>query len=129
MKATVINNEERIFWLKAKGVSTKNVICNLKDVPDILRTFGEGEEIEVRHLWDNEFKRVSRKYLIDMFESNRVDFKKVYVFSFEGREKGAIGKAYMMRGVKVVANNRGDAELKLYDSFDHIIKLACKIKY
>lgn len=126
---TTVNNEERIFWLKSKGVSTRNVFCNLNDVPDMLKTFGEGEAVEVRHLWNNEFKRVSRKYLIDMFEANMVDFRKTYVFSFEGRERGAIGKAYMIRGVKVIAKNRREAELKLYDGFDHIIKVSCKIKY
>ncbi len=47
-----------------------------------------------------------------------------FKLSFIGREKGAIGKRYQITK-KVTAFNQNEAELKLYDNYEHIAILGC----
>lgn len=49
---------------------------------------------------------------------------KQFIFLFVGREKGAIGSMQDCRRI-VLAENRAEAELKLYETHEHIHKLDC----
>lgn len=124
---TIIDNNQRKFLVQSQGFGNqKDIFCNLKDIPNVLKSeFENNEEFKIYEFWNRKLKQCSRKHMNEMFKANRIDYViggKVYKFSFTGRQLGAIGICYKISH-NVKSNSRKDAELKLYEKFDHITDL------
>ena len=127
---TIIDNNQRKFLIQSQGLGNqKDIFCNLKDIPAILNTeFEKNEEFKIYEFWNRKLKLCSKKHINEMFKANQIDFViggKVYKFSFTGRKLGAIGICYKISH-SVKSNSRKDAELKIYEKFDHITELQLK---
>lgn len=74
---TTIDNNQRKFLVQSQGFENqKDIFCNLKDIPNVLKDhFGKNEEFKVFEYWNRKLKRISKKALNVMFEANQVNFK------------------------------------------------------
>lgn len=71
-----LNTDERVFQLVRQGFGSKQVFCNLKQIPTVLKeVFEVNDEVKVYHFWDTVRKPVSKKFLNEMFKANQIDFK------------------------------------------------------
>lgn len=127
---TIIDNNQRKFLVQSQGFgSWKDIFCNMADIPNVLKSeFENNEEFKIYEFWNRKLKQCSRKHMNEMFKANRIDYViggKVYKFSFTGRKLGAIGICYKISH-SVKSNSRKDAELKIYEKFDHITELQLK---
>lgn len=74
---TTIDNTHRIFLIRPQGFGTqKDIFCNLKDIPKILRKhFEKNEDFKVYHYWNGTLKSCSKKYINAVFAANQINFK------------------------------------------------------
>lgn len=86
---TIIDNSQRKFLVQNQGFgSTKDIFCNLHDIPFILsECFEPNEEYKVYEFWNRKLTRVSKKRLLELYEANKVDSKrKVKTIDISGYE-------------------------------------------
>ena len=126
MKTVIDNNQSKFLVQRVGLVGSKEIVCNLRDIVSVLREFEVGDEVKVSRLFNGEFRVISKKELISLCDANNVNFRREFNLSFEGKRKGAIGKAVKFRGVKVIADNRELAVLRLYDNYDHVVNVKFK---
>ena len=127
---TIINNNQRKFIVQSQGFGNqKDIFCNLKDIPNVLKSeFEKNEEFKVFEYWNRKLTRCSKKHINEMFEANQINFRigkplyKHYTFSFNGRELGAQGIFKKWKHT-VYENSVKNAELALYKEFEHITDL------
>lgn len=127
---TIINNNERKFLVQSQGFGNqKDIFCNLKDIPTVLKSeFQTNEEFKIYEFWNRKLKVCSKKHINEMFESNQVNFRigkplyQNYKFSFEGRKLGSIGVTHF-NVYTVKDKSQKNAELALYKKFEHITDL------
>jgi len=74
---TTIDNSQRKFVVQSQGFgNTKDIFCNLKDIPTVLRdAFEPNEEYKIYEYWNRRLKVCSKKFLNEMFAANQVNFK------------------------------------------------------
>jgi hypothetical protein len=72
-----IDNNQRKFLVQSQGFgSSKDIFCNLADIPNVLKTaFEKNEEFKIYEFWNRKLKLCSKKHLNDMFEANQITFK------------------------------------------------------
>ena len=73
----LINNNDRKFLIQSQGFgSQKDIFCNLHHIPEVLKTqFEPNEEFKIFHYWNRKLKPCSKKYINEMFEGSKIDFK------------------------------------------------------
>lgn len=74
MKNT-IDSTQRTFLVQSQGFgNTKDIFCNLRDIPKIIRNeFAPNEEYKVFEYWNRTLKRVSKKHLKELYTANQID--------------------------------------------------------
>ncbi len=74
---TIIDNNQRKFLVQSQGFgSQKDIFCNLKDIPGVLKKYFEkNEEFFVYEFWNRKLKRMSKKRLNETFAANQINFK------------------------------------------------------
>lgn len=74
---TTIDNSQLKFLVQSQGFgNTKDIFCNLKDIPTVLAdAFEPNEEFKVFEYWNRKLKRCSKKHLNEMFAANKITFK------------------------------------------------------
>lgn len=74
---TTIDNNQRKFLIQSQGFgNAKDIFCNLKDIPKIIKKqFEPNEEMKIFEFWNRELKRLSKKRLNEMFKANKIKFK------------------------------------------------------
>ena len=75
MTTTTINNDQRKFLVQNQGFgSTKDIFCNLHDIPFVLSEYFEkNEEYKVFEYWNRKLKQVSKKKLLELYQANQID--------------------------------------------------------
>lgn len=74
---TTIDNNQRKFLVQSQGFGTqKDIFCNLKHIPEVLKQwFEKNEEYKVYEYWNRKLTRCSKKHLNEMFVANQIQFK------------------------------------------------------
>lgn len=74
---TTIDNNQRKFLVQSQGfMNQKDIFCNLKSIPVVLKKeFEPNEEYKVFEYWNRKLKRCSKKHLNEMFKANQIKFK------------------------------------------------------
>ena len=74
---TIIDNNQRKFLIQSQGFGNKkDIFCNLKDIPTVLKSeFETNEEFKIYEYWNRKLTRCSKKHLNDMFIANQINFK------------------------------------------------------
>jgi hypothetical protein len=72
---TTIDNNQKVFVVTRLGFSTKNIFCNLSDIPNVLKEFEKNDNFKVQHYWNFKLKNISKKALNEMFKANQINFK------------------------------------------------------
>ena len=77
MKSNTIKTDERIFKVDLSWSMGKYELCNLADLERIVKN-SKGVD-RISHLWDGNFKRISKKDLKAMLEAHKLpsDFLKL----------------------------------------------------
>lgn len=72
---TTIDNTQRQFLVINQGFgSTKNIFCNLANIPFILAEYFEpNEEYKVYEYWNRKLKQVSKKFLKELYKANQIN--------------------------------------------------------
>lgn len=72
---TTIDNTERQFLIINQGFgSTKNIFCNLQNIPFILAEYFEpNEEYKIYEYWNRKLKQVSKKFLKELYKANQIN--------------------------------------------------------
>jgi len=120
---TTIDNNQRVFLIT--GDFNTSLLCNLKDLELCFNTIEDKGSIKIQHKWNNRFIKCSKKSIIDMLKSMKLDHGFIsgeYKFNFIGRKIGAIGKFYPIRHT-VKSKNYDSAVKALYKKFEHITNL------
>lgn len=117
---TVIDNNQRKFLVQSQGLgTTKDIFCNLADIPNVLKTaFEKNEEYKIFEFWNRRLKVCSKKHINGMFAANQISPTK-YTFKFNGRETGAQG-IFRNLTVSYTAKTLHEAEELLYKEYEHI---------
>jgi hypothetical protein len=73
---TTIDNNQRKFIVQSQGWGTKDIICNLSDIPTVLKEgFEAHEEFKILEYWNRKLKVCSKKHINEMFIANEINFK------------------------------------------------------
>jgi len=74
---TTIDNNQRKFLVQSQGFGgTQDILCNLADIPNVLKTaFEPNEDYKIYEYWNRKLKACSKKHLNEMFAANKVNFK------------------------------------------------------
>ncbi len=74
---TVIDNNQRKFLVQSLGLgTTKDIFCNLADIPKVLNeAFEPHEEYKVYEFWNRRLKVCGKNHLNEMFKANHINFK------------------------------------------------------
>jgi len=70
---TTINNEHRVFWIKALGYSHRNYFCNMEEIEKCVRDLPDNEDYSVHEFWNNKPVRLGRKRLSEILKANQID--------------------------------------------------------
>jgi len=72
-----VNSNERVFLISRQGfIGSKNIFCNLEDIPEVLKNELEvNDEYTISHFWNSKFKKATKKYMNEMFIANQIEFK------------------------------------------------------
>jgi hypothetical protein len=66
---TTIDNNLRVFQIVTS--TGKQVFCNLDELNNVMSNLGtHAGYFKIWHFWDNKPKRVSRKYIDEMYAAN-----------------------------------------------------------
>lgn len=72
---TTIDNTQRKFYISEIGWSTNSYVCNLKDVPKVIKHIADKQPYKIYHIWNHKITAISKKELNAMFEANKIKFK------------------------------------------------------
>mgnify|MGYP003554879513 FL=1 len=74
---TTIDNNQRKFLVQSQGLgNTKDIFCNLADIPNVIKTaFEKNEQSKIYEFWNRKLKLCSKKHLNEMFVANQITFK------------------------------------------------------
>lgn len=73
---TTIDNNSRVFLIKRMGFFRREYFVNLQDIPMILKEELEpNDEYKIFEFWNSKFKACGKKFLNEMFQANKIDFK------------------------------------------------------
>ena len=74
---TNIDNNQRKFLVQSLGLGgSKDIFCNLKDIPNVLiQAFEPNEQYKIYEFWNRKLKVCSKKHLNEMFVANQINFK------------------------------------------------------
>ena len=72
-----LDNNQRKFLIQSQGLGNqKDIFCNLEHIPEVLeKEFELNEEFKIFHFWNRKLKPCSKKYINEMFELSKIDFK------------------------------------------------------
>jgi len=73
-----LDNSQRRFWLhNVDRLQDQDVICNLDSIPDVYDKMQNhcACKIVIKELWNNSWKRISKKHLNEMFAAHEIDYK------------------------------------------------------
>ena len=71
-----LDNNQRKFLIQSQGYRTVDIFCNLHHIPEVLKKeFEPNEEFKIFHYWNRKLKPCSKKYINEMFEGSKIDFK------------------------------------------------------
>lgn len=89
---TTIDNSQRKFLVQNQGFgTTKDIFCNLQDIPFVLSEYFEkNEEYKVFEYWNRKLTRVSKKRLLELYQANQVSkniVKTIEIVSYEWFDK------------------------------------------
>lgn len=74
---TTIDNNIRVFQVVTS--TGKQVFCNLDQLNSVVEMLGTNEGyFTIYHFWNNKPKKVSKKYLRELSESNSIEFTFTY---------------------------------------------------
>lgn len=69
---TTINNNERVFYITTSN--NRSAFCNLAQLNEVIAQLGTHEGyFTIYHFWDGKQKKVSRKYLKDLFAAHKIE--------------------------------------------------------
>jgi len=72
-----LDNGQRVFQVVTSV--GKQVFCNLHHLNNVIEELETHEGyFKIYHFWDNKAKRVSKKYLKEMFEANGIKMEFIY---------------------------------------------------
>ncbi len=73
---TTIDNNQKVFLITHKSFPSRSYVANLQDVPKICEeVIGLKNVIEFKHLWNNDFKRISKREMNKLFLANQITFR------------------------------------------------------
>jgi len=73
---TTIDNNSRVFLIHRKGFFTRSYFCNIGQIEEILtKELEPNDEYIISEYWNFKFKRVSKKFMNEMFKSNQINFQ------------------------------------------------------
>lgn len=72
---TTIDNTQRKFYVAQFGWGTDSYVCNLKDIPKVIKHMKDEEQYKIYHIWNHQIKPISKKELNDMFAANQIKYK------------------------------------------------------
>lgn len=72
---TTIDNTQRKFYIAETGWSTNSYICNLADIPKVIKEINDQEPYKIYHIWNHQLKAISKKEIDKMFEANQIGFR------------------------------------------------------
>lgn len=79
-----LNTDERVFQIVRQGFGSKQVFCNLKQIPMVLKQeFEVNDQYKVYQFWNTKPKAVSKKFLNEMFAANQVQAKLSTIVSID----------------------------------------------
>lgn len=71
---TILDNNQRVFLVQSQGWRSRDLFCNLADIPRVLReNFEPNEDFKVFEYWNRKIKTCSKKYLNGLFIANDID--------------------------------------------------------
>jgi hypothetical protein len=74
MKTTIDNTQRQFLVINQGFGSTKNIFCNLANIPFILAEYFEpNEEYKVYEYWNRKLKQVSKKFLKELYKANQIN--------------------------------------------------------
>ena len=69
---TTIDNNQRIFQVVTS--TGKQAFCNLSDLNTVVKSLDTYEGyFKIFHFWNSKSQKVSRKYLKELFEANKLN--------------------------------------------------------
>jgi len=74
---TTIDNNQRKFLVMSQGFgNTKDIFCNLIDIPKVITEFlAPNEEFLIFEFWNRKLKKCSQKHINSMFLANQIMFR------------------------------------------------------
>jgi hypothetical protein len=123
----LVDSAQKLYIVRSIDFNL-NFYCNLQHIPEVLKTFNPGEQIEIFMLWNNRPKKLSKNQINDHLKSNQIDYiigGKKYKCTFIGRQVTAIGKVYKIKTV-IFAHSLKEVEKQLYAKFEHVTNLIVK---
>lgn len=72
---TTIDNTQRKFFITEIGWSSNNYVCNLKDIPKVIKDIADKEPYKIFHIWNSKLKAISKKQLNEMFKADNIKFR------------------------------------------------------
>lgn len=74
---TTIDNNTRVFQVVTS--TNKQAFCNLEQLNSVVEMLGTNEGyFTIYHFWNSKPKKVSKKYLKELFEANNLELKFTY---------------------------------------------------
>jgi hypothetical protein len=68
---TTIDNNQRVFLVTTS--TGKTAFCNLKDLNNVVKEVDTREDyFSIFHFWNSKAKKVSKKYLRELFTANQL---------------------------------------------------------
>lgn len=72
---TTIDNNQRKFLIYLTGWSSQSYVCNLKDIPLVLKEIEKHQPYKIAEVWNNKLSLCSKKHLNEIFEANKIEFR------------------------------------------------------
>lgn len=73
---TTINNNQRKFYIAEYGWSSENYICNLIDIPKVLKEIADKEPYKIYEIANHKLIPLSKKKLNEILDANKLLFQK-----------------------------------------------------
>jgi hypothetical protein len=70
-----VDSSEKKFYICEYGWSSTNYVCNLKDVPKVIKDIADKEPYKIYMIWNHKLVQLSKKKMNEMFEANRIKFR------------------------------------------------------
>lgn len=73
---TTIDNTQSVFQIVSQGWNSKQLFCNLADVPKVVKeAFEPNETFIIYRTWNFRMKKQSVRQMNELFAANQIDFK------------------------------------------------------